>query len=107
MYVIQKMLLETDAAKARAVGRAMFSFYTRLPNYANMLKGLGFTDADFADGCSDRLVDAVVAWGNEDQIRARIAAHHQAGATHVCILPLRTDKKPLPDERTTEALAPR
>jgi hypothetical protein len=47
-----------------------------------------------------------VAWGNEDKLRERIAAHHRAGATHVCILPLRTDKRPLPDERTIEALAP-
>jgi len=103
----QAVILETNASVARDAARDYMKTYTRLPNYANMLKGLGFTDADFADGCSDRLVDAVVAWGNEDQIRARIAAHHQAGATHVCILPLRTDKKPLPDERTTEALAPR
>ena len=41
------------------------------------------------------------------QIRARIEEHHKAGATHVCILPLPADKKPLPDERTMEALAPR
>jgi probable F420-dependent oxidoreductase len=103
----QAVILETDPGVARDAARDYMKTYTRLPNYANMLKALGFTDADFADGGSDRLVDAVVAWGNEDQIRARIAAHHQAGATHVCILPLRTDKKPLPDERTMEALAPR
>jgi len=102
----QAVLLETDPAVARDAARDYMKTYTRLPNYANMLKALGFTDADFADGGSDRLVDAVVAWGNEDQLRERIAAHHRAGATHVCILPLRTDKPPLPDERTMEALAP-
>ncbi|HEY2107842.1 MAG TPA: TIGR03620 family F420-dependent LLM class oxidoreductase [Candidatus Binataceae bacterium] len=102
----QAVVLEADPAIARDVARDYMKTYTRLPNYANMLKALGFTDADFADGGSDRLVDAVVAWGNEDKLRERIAAHHRAGATHVCILPLRTDKRPLPDERTIEALAP-
>ena len=102
----QAVLLETDPAIARDVARDYMKTYTRLPNYANMLKALGFSDADFADGGSDRLVDAVVAWGSEDKLRERIAAHHRAGATHVCILPLRTDKRPLPDERTMEALAP-
>jgi hypothetical protein len=71
-----------------------------------MLKGLGFTDADFADGGSDRLVDAVVAWGDENRLRERIQAHYQAGATHVCILPLRSDKRPQPDETTLDVLAP-
>ena len=103
----QAVILESNPSIARDAARDYMKTYTRLPNYANMLKALEFTDADFADGGSDRMVDAVVAWGNEDQIRARIAAHHQAGATHVCILPLRTDKKPLPDQRTMEALAPR
>jgi len=102
----QAVVLETDPAAARDVARDYMKTYTRLPNYANMLKALGFSDADFAEGGSDRLVDAVVAWGNEDKLRGRIAAHHRAGATHVCILALRRDKRPLPDERTIEALAP-
>ncbi|SRR5579883_27000 len=102
----QAVMLETDPGIARDAARNYMKTYTRLPNYANMLKALGFTDADFAGGGSDRLVDAVVAWGNEEQIRERIAAHHRAGATHVCILPLRADKKPQPDQRTMEALAP-
>jgi probable F420-dependent oxidoreductase len=101
----QAVLLQTDPRQAREVAREYMKTYTRLPNYANMLKALGFTDADFADGGSDRLVDAVVAWGDEDKIRQRIAAHHQAGATHVCILPLRNDKRLRPDESTIELLA--
>ncbi len=104
----QAIILETDAAKARAAARAYMKTYVpRLPNYTNNLKNLGFADADFADGCSDRLVDAIVAWGTETQIRDRIAAHHKAGATHVCILPLPADNSPLPDQRAMEALAPR
>jgi len=103
----QAVILETDAEKARKAARAYMKTYVpRLPNYTNNLKALGWKDEDFADGCSDRLVDAIVAWGTVDQIRSRIAAHHQAGATHVCILPLRADGNPLPCEKATEALAP-
>lgn len=104
----QAVILESDAAKARKAARAYMKTYVpRLPNYTNNLKALGWKDEEFADGCSDRLVDAVVAWGSESQIRERVAAHHEAGATHVCILPLRADGAPLPDERAVEALAPR
>jgi probable F420-dependent oxidoreductase len=102
----QAVLLQTDPAVAREAARDYMKTYTRLPNYANMLKALGFTDADFVNGGSDRLVDAVVAWGDESRIRQRIEAHYKAGATHVCILPLRSDKRPRPDEITMEALAP-
>ena len=104
----QAVILETDAAKARSAARLYMKTYVpRLPNYANNLKALGYTDADFADGCSDRLVDDIVAWGTETKIRDRIAAHHKAGATHVCILPLPADNSPAPDQRALEALAPR
>ena len=77
-----------DASKARAVARQHMQIYTTLPNYQNNLRELGFGDADFADGGSDRLVDAIVAWGDEKAIAARIQAHHDAGADHVCIQPL-------------------
>ncbi len=104
----QAVILETDAARARAAARAYMKTYVpRLPNYTNNLKNLGWKDEDFGNGCSDRLVDAIVAWGGEERIRSRIEAHLRAGATHVCILPLRPDGTPLPDERAVEALAPR
>lgn len=71
---------------------------------------MGFGDDDFANGGSDRLVDAMVAWGGEKKIRERIAAHYDAGATHVCITPVRSDGSPrqraTPDDRALEALAP-
>jgi probable F420-dependent oxidoreductase len=104
----QVVILETDPAKARKAARDYMKTYVpRLPNYTNNLKALGWTDADFADGCSDRLVDAIVAWGPEDKIRDRIDAHLKAGATQVCILPCRADGSPLPDDRAVEAFAPR
>ncbi len=111
VYVIQKMLLETDAQRARAAGRSMFSFYMRLPNYANSVRSLGFSEADLSGGVSDRLVDALLAWGTEDQLRAALDAQLKAGADHVCILPLAAGAPaagvPLLDQRTFEALAPR
>jgi probable F420-dependent oxidoreductase len=102
----QMVLRETDAGRARATARTTMQIYLGLPNYQNNLKWLGFDDADIADGGSDRLVDAIVAWGDEDAIAARIRAHHDAGADHVCIQPLRPDGVPGPDLPLLEALAP-
>jgi probable F420-dependent oxidoreductase len=106
--VAQAAILETDPAKARAMARTYMKTYVpRLPNYTNNLKALGWKDEDFQNGCSDALVDAVVAWGNEQKINDRIEAQLKAGATHVCILPIRVDNESLPDVRAMEALAPR
>jgi len=102
----QKLLLETDASKARAIARDQLGFYVRLPNYQNNWKWLGFEDADFVDGGSDRLIDAMVAWGDEDALRKRIQEHHDAGADHVCIQALPRDGKPGADEKLLELLAP-
>ncbi len=102
----QMVLLETDPTKARAAARQAMQIYLGLPNYQNSLKWLGFSDADIADGGSDRLVDAIVAWGDEAALAARIKAHHDAGADHVCIQPLRPDGQPGIDLRALEALAP-
>jgi len=104
--VEQAVILESDRSKARQAARQYMSFYLPLPNYSRMLKSLGFTDADLAEGGSDRLVDAIVALGSEDKIRERIAEHFNAGATHVCIQPLRSDGAGVLDERAIEALAP-
>ncbi|MBK7522034.1 MAG: TIGR03620 family F420-dependent LLM class oxidoreductase [Gammaproteobacteria bacterium] len=102
----QMILLETDASKARAVARKHMAVYVGLPNYQNNLREYGFDDHDFADGGSDRLVDAIVAWGNETAIRARIEAHRSAGANHVCIQPFRPDGEMGADLRVLELLAP-
>ena len=75
----------TDAAEARRLARAFFAHYFESPNYANNLLRLGFTEDDLADGGSDRVVDALVAWGDDDTIRARVREHLDAGADGVCI----------------------
>jgi probable F420-dependent oxidoreductase len=81
----QKVVLETDPAKAREIARASVDFYLGLSNYLANLRRLGFTDDDFADHGSDRLIDALVAWGDAEAISARVAEHHAAGADHVCV----------------------
>jgi probable F420-dependent oxidoreductase len=92
----QAVVLETDASTARAIGRAHMSIYLGLPNYVNNLKRLGFTDEDIANGGSDRLVDAIVAWGDIDAVVQRVRAHHDAGADHVCIQVLPQNPLSLP-----------
>jgi len=102
----QMVLLESDADKARAIARKHMGIYLGLPNYQNNLREYGFGDEDFANGGSDRMVDAIVAWGDEAAIRARIKAHHDAGANHVCIQPFRPDGEMGPDMALLELLAP-
>ena len=81
----QAVVLETDPIRAREIARLHLSGYIGLPNYTNNWKRIGYTDDDLADGGSDRLVDAFVAWGDESAILERVQAHRDAGADHVCI----------------------
>ena len=92
----QAVVLESDPQKARGVGRAFLGFYLSLPNYANNLLRLGFDESDFKDGGSNRLIDAIIAWGDLSAIRNRIREHHSAGADHVCIQVLTSNPKELP-----------
>jgi len=81
----QMVVLNRDPVQARAVARDTLSLYLQLPNYTNNLERLGFGEDDFADGGSQRLVDALVAWGSPEAIAARVREHRDAGANHVCI----------------------
>ncbi|MEV6324923.1 LLM class F420-dependent oxidoreductase [Nocardia sp. NPDC051787] len=80
-----KVVLEADPDRAGTIARGYLTVYLSLPNYTNSLLRLGFTEADFTGGGSDRLIDALVAWGDENRIRARIDAFHAAGADHVAL----------------------
>ena len=104
--VEQKVVLESDAQRAREIGRSAIAVTIALENYQANLRWLGYHDADFQAGGSDRLVDALIAWGDESAIGARVQAHFDAGASHVCVHPLRADGRPGPDLRILEALAP-
>jgi probable F420-dependent oxidoreductase len=91
------VVLEPDPVEARRLARQHTgSFYLSAPNYVRNLEWLGFADADLAGGGSDALVDAVVAWGDEAAIVARIEEHLAAGADHVCLQPV-TRVRPLTD----------
>lgn len=81
----QAVALTTDPDRARAAGRRHLERYLAMVNYANNLRRLGFDDADLAGGGSDRLVDALVAWGDAAAIAARVQEHRDAGADHVCV----------------------
>ncbi len=89
----QMVVLDADPGPARAIGRRALSFYLRAPGYLANLRRLGFGDDDWADpkAPSDRLVDAIVAWGGIDAAVARVGEHLDAGADHVAVQVLRGD----------------
>ncbi|MGV0792801.1 LLM class F420-dependent oxidoreductase [Mycolicibacterium sp. XJ1819] len=88
-----KALLTTDAGRARTVGRKALDIYLNLTNYVSNWKRLGFTDEDVAKPGSDRLVDAMVAYGTADAVAARLAEHLDAGADHVPVQVLTSPDK--------------
>ena len=81
----QAVVLETDPERARTLARGHMASYLRLPNYTNNLRRFGYEDHDFKLGGSDRLVDAIVAWGEPSVVRARVDAHMSAGADQVLV----------------------
>ena len=105
LAVEQKVLMETDPAKARALGRAELSRYMGLPNYRDNWLRIGFTEADLADGGSDRFIDAMVAWGDAETVRGKLRAHFDAGATHVCLQPVHAEGDFEARDAALEALA--
>jgi probable F420-dependent oxidoreductase len=80
----QKAVLETDPVRARELARGALGIYLQAPNYIANLLRLGFTEDDISQA-TDRLVDALVVWGDEETIARRVAEHHEAGADHVCV----------------------
>ena len=84
----QAVVLSTDPDAARQVARDHMKLYLQLPNYVNNLRHLGYSDTDLSGGGSDRLVDAIVAWGDEEAIATRVREHLDGGADHVLLQPL-------------------
>ncbi|WP_254647788.1 LLM class F420-dependent oxidoreductase [Streptomyces sp. GbtcB6] len=96
----QKVVLETDPARARAIGDVTLGFYLGLTNYVGNLRRLGFDDTDFADGGSDRLFDALILHGDTARVAKGVRAHLDAGADHVALQVLHADgTDPLPAYR--------
>jgi probable F420-dependent oxidoreductase len=106
LCVEQKVILETNPATARAAGRKFIVHYLSLVNYRNLWKRLGFNEQDFENGGSDRLIDAVFAWGDEKAVRGRLQAHLDAGADHVSIQSVRNDGEMVIDAKGLKVLAP-
>jgi probable F420-dependent oxidoreductase len=98
----QAVLLESDPETARAIGRTYTSVYLGQPNYVNSIRELGFAEEDLADGGSDAFVDALVAWGDEDAILARIREHLDAGADHVAVQALPISRRDVPERQWRE-----
>jgi probable F420-dependent oxidoreductase len=88
LAIEQKVTIETDPVKARALGRKELSHYMVLDNYRNSWLGMGFTEADLSNGGSDAFIDAMVLWGDADTVKSGLNAHFAAGATHVAIQPV-------------------
>jgi probable F420-dependent oxidoreductase len=94
----QTVILTDDADEARKIGTDWLSAYLALPNYANNLLRSGFTPDDLAQ-VTDRLFDAIIAWGDEEAIMRRVSEHFAAGADHVCIQALTADPTAFPRDQ--------
>jgi probable F420-dependent oxidoreductase len=87
----QGIVLETNPVQARAIAREHLARYLQLPNYTRNWREDGFDDEDLADGGSDRLIDALIAWGDPEAIAERVRSHLTAGADHVAVQPVTAD----------------
>ena len=105
LAVEQKVTLETDPVRARALGRKELSRYMVLPNYRNNWLREGFSEAELADGGSDRFIDSMVLWGDAAAVKKGLRAHFEAGATHVCLQPVHDDGDFAARDRMLAALA--
>lgn len=93
LSVVSPFLAESDPAIAREKARKALRYYLTLDYYHREWTKLGFSNADYADGGSDRLIDMLVGWGDEDALRKRVAAYHEAGASRVVIMPFDTARE--------------
>ena len=105
LNVVCAMLAQTDASIARRIARSTLAYYLTLDYYHREWRKLGYSDADFADGGSDQLIDMLVAWGDAAALEARLAAHITAGATRVIVMPVDPASTELA-MKTLQVLAP-
>ena len=105
LAIEQKVTLEADPAKARALGRKELARYLALDNYRNNFLRIGFTEADLENGGSDRFIDAMVLWGGAEKVKLGLRAHFDAGATHVAIQPVHPEGDTAARDAILKALA--
>jgi probable F420-dependent oxidoreductase len=105
LCVEQKICLTEDAAQAREIAANVLELYLAWPNYRNNWLSLGFSEEELSGRGSDRFLDAMVASGSAQEVRARLQAHFDAGANHVCVQPLNPDGSAAVDWKALEAVA--
>jgi probable F420-dependent oxidoreductase len=105
LAIEQKVTIETDPARARALGRAELARYMTLENYRNSWLTMGFTEADLANGGSDAFIDAMVLSGSAETVKQGLRAHFAAGATHVAIQPVHAEGDTAARDAIMKALA--
>ena len=105
LAVEQKVTIETDPAKARALGRKELARYMVMVNYRNNWLREGFSEADLANGGSDKFIDAMCLWGDADTVRRGLRRHFEAGATHVCLQPVHEEGNMAARDKIIETLA--
>lgn len=105
LNVVLPCCLCDDADRARKLSRAALAIYMPLPAYQKEWRNWGFEESDWAGGGSDRLVDSIVAWGDEAAIRDRVAEYEAAGASHIAVSAYNPEGKG-PHMKLLETLAP-
>lgn len=113
LHVAVRCVLDADPSSARDLARRACAFYLSLPAYHQVWGGLGFEESDWTEG-SDRLIDAVCAWGDAATLQAKLDAYYEAGASHIALYPCNPDEDYRPDSAVSkhwhwellEALAP-
>jgi probable F420-dependent oxidoreductase len=94
----QTVVLTEDRDEVRAIGTDWLRTYLTLPNYANRLLRSGFT-ADEVSSVSDRVFDAIIAWGDEETVQRRVNEHRATGADHICVQVLTAEPQEFPREQ--------
>jgi len=92
----QMVVLESDRRKAMEIARSRIGVYLGQPHYTNNLKRFGYTEDDFRDGGSDRMVHALVAMGSLEDIAQRVKEHLELGADHISVQPLTEEPRGVP-----------
>jgi probable F420-dependent oxidoreductase len=105
LCVEQKVVLDTSPSRAREIARAGLALYLPVPHQQAHWSRMGFDESDYQSGGSDRLIDGLIAWGSAETIAARVRAHLEAGATHVCLQPLLPDGERIPSDKMLSTLA--
>lgn len=97
IHAVVRCALAEDAERARDLARRACAFYTALPAYHRAWRRLGYEEGDWAQGVSDRLIDAICAWGDAATLKTKLAAYEEAGATQVVVYPCNPDEDYAPD----------